>query len=178
MNNPDTPTMASKRWLQIHLSTAIVLMISAGGLLGVSIHYTRAGTISEGGSQYVYDAGWPLYSSAWHETSIEGTGNTLGFNILFNATTLLFIAVSIEHVIRRRERKCATNSKAPGLYVRAVIIGISLTVGINLVLIASVPKAWPVLCYLISSINMAVMLYVLSRLNRSADGDTRKDATP
>ncbi len=60
------------------------------------------------------------------------------------------------------------STKPSRRYIRAVIIGIAVLTGINLLLVAFVPALWPRLCVPVGSIGAAVTFYVLDRIENAA----------
>jgi hypothetical protein len=50
----------TRKWFQIHLSTAIVLMVLAGGMVWLNVSWQQSVLFdSHGGHQYAY--GWPVH---------------------------------------------------------------------------------------------------------------------
>lgn len=116
--------MSGKRaWFQIHLSTAMVMMIIAGGLLWLNIH-PRYGqpnmapdSVQYWGTNHPgnYDAyGWPMGIVEWvnAETGERSIVNfrypmfgVLPIAVDFFLAILILFAVSrcVEYIVRRRE---------------------------------------------------------------------------
>ena len=114
---PETGQPAKKRrWLQYHLSTAIVMMFVAGGLLGMQF-WPRSdrcfgGCLSYLGAFNVESYGWPLpvlWCFSEHRDLMDRHShwtNTMAVaNVIFGALLVLAAAFICEWFIRRRERK-------------------------------------------------------------------------
>ena len=93
-----------RRWFQIHLSTAVVLMLATGILIGLSLC---------GGSRYTPDIftrgyepwsgqyGWPIGFS-----SLEPPDHiSFLIDLFVNITLILLIGYACEFRIRRREAR-------------------------------------------------------------------------
>jgi hypothetical protein len=107
-----------KRWFQIHLSTIVVLTISAGGLLGLNIRPSqRELTVDDlflppnpESPKLVYARqGWPFtFWSAYVGTIVlieaKWRYNNLAVDVAFALGLLGAIAVYCEWQIRRRAR--------------------------------------------------------------------------
>jgi hypothetical protein len=116
----------TRKWLQIHLSTAIMLMFVAGGLISMNIGESTAvvGFSQEPNYPCVATAivqGWPCYDSV---KEVRATNNGIGIkrpllgmkfrancsatmaiilNLCFAGITLAITALLMERLIRRRE---------------------------------------------------------------------------
>jgi hypothetical protein len=110
-----------RAWCQIHLSTAVVLMFVAGGILYANLRLTR---IEE---EYEYEGpkfgwaelyGWPqivyfrvpIYagSRVWKQVGVReglvaGAWKFICLNVLIGSVILATCAITIEFVVRRRE---------------------------------------------------------------------------
>ncbi len=103
----------SRRWFQIHLSTALILTITAGALMGGNMVLRRQPEIELyplGGRQnaFVYSCGWPwVYRT--HANGVELIRSTAedrkGLNFWFAVLALPGLAVFLEILIRRRDRE-------------------------------------------------------------------------
>ena len=115
-----------RAWFQLHLSTAIVLMLGCGAMLGLNIvpvnraYNVRLGMSSPSRSMYI-ERGWPvLYSRAYSrqlepdefssavEAQLAGdfeffSAQRLAYGVLISFGSLLLLAGCCEFVIRRRE---------------------------------------------------------------------------
>ena len=120
-----------RRWFQIHLSTAIVLMFVAGGLLGANLNKTTKyydDGVHPGWRQYGWP--WPCWTEVVSELHEVGTENKvlvafnaedsrkLGFGdypnfdwvvLIWNLVAALLLVVvlacGMEFIIRRREAR-------------------------------------------------------------------------
>jgi hypothetical protein len=113
---PETSQPVRKRpWFQFHLSTAVILMCAAGGLLWANLSrsefmYCIVEESPSGGSwtDCVGQAyGWPCASWYSHpglgsEITVEGTKICL--DVASALCLLLLVAFTLEWLIRRRER--------------------------------------------------------------------------
>ena len=73
-----------RRWLQIHLSTAIVLMIVTGGLLGVNLRPSHH-------RSYYIDQGWPeVFRTVEDDFSVEWNPNGL----LVDASVAILLCIA------------------------------------------------------------------------------------
>jgi hypothetical protein len=132
--------MIGRRWIQIHLLTAIMLMLASGALLWVNVRWqgmhdlefrTELGILTA----YTDSQGWPL---PYHIHS-QAPGITYGQpwsirNFAIDAalalSVLAVITVASEWWLRRQERHCRTNSgnKLPRLHFSTMII-LTLCIG-------------------------------------------------
>jgi hypothetical protein len=107
-------THGPRRFWQIHLSTAIVLMLVAGGLTGINVEKRQTLVQGEFVQRHMEFAGWPLPDrtfSEWdrntiyigHVKTIHQPQNVV-MNILIALVVLGVLAVNLEYFIRRRER--------------------------------------------------------------------------
>jgi hypothetical protein len=96
----------SRKWFQIHLSTAIVLMITIGALLGANLAVIH-GTNSDGAGQewpiYWWGFPFPAYEEYYPDVSERWTVAFL--NMPFNIALVTGIVFFCERRIRRREIK-------------------------------------------------------------------------
>jgi hypothetical protein len=105
-------------WFQFHLSTAIVLMFVASGLLWANLSESPAGNLSDWGvTVHIY--GWPA-KVYWVTSDKTGDGffwkerggySGLAMDAGAALAVLLAVAVFCEWRIRRRERRAQTPSK-------------------------------------------------------------------
>jgi hypothetical protein len=92
-----------RRFFQIHLSTAVVLMFVAGGLMWLNMiqHWILAG---RGPNAY----GWPYFFYATERIrQPELIGHFYASNLLINVVTAflgLFVVAAISEAVIRRER--------------------------------------------------------------------------
>ncbi len=97
-----------RRWFQVHLSTAVVMMFVAGGLLWLQFYrYLNTGDAS--------DIGWPLTNEFSNNADDSLSWEKLGYphvpyisvllDIFFSANILLIATIASEFLIRRRENK-------------------------------------------------------------------------
>ena len=98
-----------RRWLQIHLSTAIVLMFVAGGMLWANIHIRKV-NLNNGVFLFYeylvdpyYGRGWPFVFDYGGNPEISLAA--LALNTLVAIVALSFCAVLLEYFIRREARK-------------------------------------------------------------------------
>ena len=110
-----------RRFWQIHLSTAIVLMLLASGLLGLNVQprNTHIEYSSLPGRTHFVQFGWPLtleYELQVHELGehVEAQDEGMSFgiklwaavsNCILGVIFLLFLAMLLEYLIRRREAR-------------------------------------------------------------------------
>ena len=78
-----------RRWFQIHLSTAVVLMVVAGALLGLNIS----------------NAGWPIQIEYWGSLRNHPQLRGIVLDICLNIEILLGVPALLEYLIRRREAR-------------------------------------------------------------------------
>ena len=131
---PETKQPAKKRrWFQFHLSTAIVMMFVAGGLLWANLHHR----VVESGSM-IWDgpipgppgsSGWAMYQRWGYGFPFEAVGTDLDVqgcplrkntldelspawhwvgllgNLTIGIVVVLLVGSACEWLIRRRERK-------------------------------------------------------------------------
>jgi hypothetical protein len=110
-----TDAPKKRPWLQFHLSTAIIMMFVAAGLLWVNMHAVPQRRDTGGG--YMQHFGWPMTMASQERYYtldavglVNGRLNIGGLDsIVVNAIVALFIlvatAVVCEWFIRRRERQ-------------------------------------------------------------------------
>lgn len=102
-----------RSWFQIHLSTALVMMVVAGVLIKENIVETVS-IENDNGREIArtYERGWPL-SFTWHG-EIQNFGvwevnpqrlfiNGLIFDLFASLAILVTVFVALERFIRRRE---------------------------------------------------------------------------
>ena len=102
-----------RKWFQIHLSTALVLMFAAGGLLWANLQaedYDDVATLSSG---YTY-RGWPLssYRIQWWgdpaqtipEVPAEWSRGNLAIDLAAALGILAAVTLAFESQARRREK--------------------------------------------------------------------------
>jgi len=110
--NAGVPHAPKRRFWQIHLSTAIVLMSVTVGFALANIKKHRKNNV-EVSSTKVIECGWPL--TAFSVSTIEADGNVhvrkrwneprAFLNALFLFVLLIFCAYLSEYVIRRHEAR-------------------------------------------------------------------------
>jgi hypothetical protein len=121
------PAPQERPWFQFHLSTAVVLMFVAAGLLWLNV----AGESHPGGSSGEWtELGWPrgisrydhyqdgtLDNSVWMPSAGNGWGGSILPAITANCaaalTILVLIAVCAEWLIRRKQHRKAEAGQKP-----------------------------------------------------------------
>jgi hypothetical protein len=106
LGNCDYMSESKRRIWRIHLSTAIVLMLLAGALLGLNLFHVRHSPFEpEPGGRLYYHAGWPFSTDYF---SYKGWGPRPGiqlrellYNIAFSVATMALVAFVMEFLIRR-----------------------------------------------------------------------------
>ena len=96
-----------RRWFQIHLSTAVVLMFVAGGLMWANVaehHYNPPLITPNGAAVFSGPRGWPIVWD-WNVISDMPRFNWghLALNIVACLAILAAFACACEWRIRRRE---------------------------------------------------------------------------
>lgn len=106
-----------RRWFQIHLSTAVVLMLCAGGLLWVNVekgavpysHLASLGIEFDDSKELEYRRGWPF---VFQEKSLPDWGHgpffywlRLAGNVAISLVIVVCAAFACELVNRRLVRK-------------------------------------------------------------------------
>jgi hypothetical protein len=114
------PQAMKRRWFQIHLSTAIVMMFVAGGLLWINLKEPSDEPVFEKDVNYViHGRGWPLptcrivvvagESPRKAFLSAQRHGNEHESILLIDAAIALTIVwmtgMGLESIIRRREAR-------------------------------------------------------------------------
>lgn len=100
-----------RRWFQIHLSTAMVLMLCAGGLLWLNVRtngWLRGWPCTWGYRLMYLDSEEAAIAwKAGHELSSEWQTNTyyLTVNVAVAVAFLIVIAALLEFLLRRREAR-------------------------------------------------------------------------
>ena len=103
--------LVRRGWLKVHLSTALVLMLMAGVLLGLNIFHIERGVFKEGSTTYSYASGWPVFSSAWNENLVDIGAMAGLWNVAVNAGILVFVAGVLEWFIRRKDASPTTKAQ-------------------------------------------------------------------
>jgi len=105
------PPPRKRGWFQFHLSTAVILMFVAGGLIGLNVHERRP-SAEEGWVWLLSTRGWPWAFSArddfWWNSSygtIEWHTEFFLLDMLVGLSVLAGVAMLLEWLLRRRERK-------------------------------------------------------------------------
>jgi len=111
---PPNPTEAAppprrRRWFQIHLSTCVVLMFVAGGIVGLNVKppFYIADISGNTRGWAVYGFPWGIYYKAFPynpEGSYIITDNLVS-DVVLALGMLVTIGVVLEWLIRRRERR-------------------------------------------------------------------------
>src|SRR4051812_47567723 len=96
-----------RRWFQIHLSTALLLMIIAGILLGLNVSFIDCGPVYEAdGWCYNYKYGWPVFVQSHHYVTLGSETVIINFAYIWNGMIALFclsmIAFVCEYNVRCR----------------------------------------------------------------------------
>ena len=99
-----------RAWFQLHLSTAIVLMFVAGGLLWANIRVQEVSSIYPFPFLIEYARGWPMlylnYSRVGAPPNDQyWTWLNLLINLLCSIGLLTVVAAISERVLRRREAR-------------------------------------------------------------------------
>jgi hypothetical protein len=110
-------TDSPKRRFQIHLSTAVVLMVSAGGLLWLNVHgwegpeFKFSDDINGPEFKETY-FGWPWYAAlslpVKQETIVWRLSYDINLILLDGAIGVLLLAITAfisEYLVRRREAR-------------------------------------------------------------------------
>jgi len=117
------PGKKKRPWFQFHLSTAIVLMFVAAGLLWLNLRdpvLTSKNCYGDG--WYIWDRGWPLPHSRVGTTEFPMTEEYLDAlffpgmlaDSIVGLSVLVAVAVACEWPIRRREAKAPVKKNAQG----------------------------------------------------------------
>ena len=108
-------------WFQFHLSTAVVLMFVASGLLWLNLRDPVLTSKNAYGGFFMWDRGWPLAYGRVRSDDYFVTEylDALFFPGLFADSivglgVLLAVAVACEWPIRRREAKAPVKENAQG----------------------------------------------------------------
>ncbi len=110
-----------RRWFQIHLNTAIVLMLSASGLVWLNVRLYRISEEHvyrghlESGWDFLDGRGWPFCfqniastTHKWRPPIADGISVVpLAMDVAAIAMLQTLLAIGCESLIRRRERKHA-----------------------------------------------------------------------
>jgi len=106
-----------RRWIQIHLSTSIVLMFSGSGIMGLNAlpHNATPKDIQEiirnARMEYVYREsatstyGWPVRFIITDSHAFCGSEHAHLVNLAVGVALLILIGVATEFVIRRNEAR-------------------------------------------------------------------------
>jgi hypothetical protein len=97
----------ARRFLQFHLSTAVIMMLLAGGLMWSN---TRKRTLETfvlnlrgHPVAHEYGRGWPLAYHRWEFEKDESSQTNLILDGVFCVGVLLAAGIAVEYFIRRRE---------------------------------------------------------------------------
>lgn len=116
----DAPT--KRPWFQFHLSTAIIVMFAAAGLLWLNLNLMTGWT--KAGPHYGFPLPfWTRWFAGWVQDRLNGEGKPvihteiwwgqLCVNLLLNAMVLIAIGWFCEWLIRRKAAKAATQPPPP-----------------------------------------------------------------
>ena len=99
-------------WFQFSLMTAIMMMLTAGGLLGLNLLPSPPKVLQvDSCAHTVY--GWPFCCVEvvvpppilhWHKTTSWASG-WLAIDVLINSSIILFATLVCESLVRRQDRK-------------------------------------------------------------------------
>jgi hypothetical protein len=119
------PAPAKRPWFQFHLSTAVVLMFVAAGLLWLNVHPSPVAPILDPdidiGLQVDANArpfGWPIiavYTCGAADTSRVAKihQSAAAFDLFLALSILLAAGASLEWLIRRKQRRKAEAGRNP-----------------------------------------------------------------
>ena len=100
-----------RRWFQIHLSTAVVMMFAASGLLYLNLIYINSvnGTVPPRVEYFEYEWGWPFPSMSHINVADDmvvsmGRAEGMLFNPPLNISILLLSGYLSELLIRKARR--------------------------------------------------------------------------
>ena len=108
--NPGMGETKKRRWFQIHLSTAVVLMITAGVLMWANLREQRGGTKCRP-HEWGFYYGWPisLFESLGSDITCESDHTErqvqMVVNILVSFAILAAVGFTCEWWARRRKPK-------------------------------------------------------------------------
>ena len=104
------PAKARRKFWQFHLSTAVILSLTSGGMLLANLPM-RLSPVNPGSNVVVYERGWPLNI----ETGGDAGRGVLSHerwildgiltNVVFAVGMFIVIAIGSEMLIRRREAR-------------------------------------------------------------------------
>lgn len=134
--------MKTRQWFQIHLLTAVMLMIVSGAMVGVNLRQSRLPLATDGGGTILYRRGWPCricQGNEYWETSFVWNFDSevwvkpgdrggrydpivgmkgqwaivpIGFNFLFLIALQAAVAVTCERLVRGREKRIQTKNSS------------------------------------------------------------------
>jgi len=100
-NAQTTPKPKRRPWFQIHLSSAVVLILLSGAILGVNVYFISNSPFFDGTYYHSYVCGWPIKYEMSGMGAIKTNLRAPVFNLLIAFTTLVLTGTACERFTRR-----------------------------------------------------------------------------